>query len=159
MGGRSSSRSRRVSVWRVSVQGVSVSVQGVSVKGSLFRGSRFKGSLSRCLYQWRSLSREVSVWFSVQGDLCARGSLPREISVWGFLSSGSLSVQGGLYPRWGMGLCLGGLCPGDGSLSRGGSLCRGRVSVQGVGLHPGDGSLSRGSLSRRGVSVMEIPIW
>ena len=44
-----------------------------------------------------------------------------------------------------------GLCPGEGSLSRG-SMFRGGVSVQGRGLCPGEGSLSMGSLSGRSLS-------
>ena len=62
---------------------------------------------------------------------------------------GGVSIQGGLCPREGS-LSKGGvsvqgrgLCPGEGSLSRGG------VSVQG-GLCPGEGSLSRGGVSVQG---------
>ena len=66
---------------------------------------------------------------SVQGQ----GSLSR---VWVSVQEG-VSVQGSLSKGWG-------LCPGGGSLSKGG-LCLG-VSVQG-------GSLSRGGLCPGGVSV------
>ena len=55
-----------------------------------------------------------------------------------------------------------GLCPGEGSLSRGGaslkegSLSRGGVSVQ-MGLCPGEGSLSRRGLCP-GVSVQRVSV-
>ena len=63
-----------------------------------------------------------------------------------------------ICPQWG------GLCPGEGSLSKGGSLSRG-VSVQRGGSVQGRGSLSlpggvsvRGGGSvRRGVCIREIP--
>ena len=107
----------------------------------------------------------------------SRGSLSREVSVWGSLSRESLS--GGLCPgegisvqgvyaegrgSWSMGSLSGGFCPG-GSLSGcpcpqglhlggfcAGGLCLG-VTDQGVsvwGLCPGEGSLSRGSMPRGG---------
>ena len=116
--------------------------RGVSIQGGLCPG---EGSLFRRFSVKGSLSREVSVWGeSLSGG---RGSL-----------SGGISVHGGLCPDgscprglWGVsvqgrfsvegGLCPGGLCPGG--LCPGG-LCPG-VSEGSLSTA---GSLSRGSLSR-----------
>ena len=99
---------------------------GISVEGGgLCAGGLCPGGLSRwSLSSGRGLHPGAGVsvkgglsrGVSVQGGLCTEGLCP-----------GGLS--GGLYP--------GGLCPGEGSLSRG------EVSVQGRGLCPGEGSLSR----------------
>ena len=184
-------------------------MKGISVQGCLSRGSLSReGGLSRggVLCSGRGLyPREgVSVW-----GFCPQGVFVQEVSVWvyrgfvqggilgslsrrgvsvqgrGSLEDGSLFRVGGFYP-WeevsiqGRSLSRGGgLCPGEGFLSREGSLpgkgvsvqeegvsfqvrglCSGEgVSIQGerVSVHQvsvqGRGSLFRGLCSGEGVSI------